>query len=152
MRRTRMHVAMLSAALTALPPTARADEGPGRAQGLYDEGARLAEQGDCARAEPKLAESLRLEAGVGVALRRADWGASTGRLAAAFSHCMAAEPLARRSATPENRRRAELAKQRASTLEPRLAKLTIKIASRIDGLQVTRDDAAVPVAEWDLAV
>jgi hypothetical protein len=46
----------------------------------------------------------------------------------------------------------DLARTRAAALEPTLSRLTIAVASKADGLAVTRDGNAVGSAEWGTAI
>lgn len=116
---------------------------------LFDEGEKLFAAGRYADACPKYAESYRLDPQIGALLHVAECFEKTGKLASAWGSWREAEELAAKNGDD----RADLARTRATALEPRLSRLTITVdaRARLEGLTVKRD--AVPVAAplWDTA-
>lgn len=88
-------------------------------------GYALAEQGKCDEALPHLVESLRLDAKAITLINLADCEEKVGRLSDAMSHWIDARS---RAQTEGARAIEDEAERRASTLEPRLARLTIVLA------------------------
>jgi hypothetical protein len=86
---------------------------------------------------------------VGVALYLAEAEEQNGKLASAWTHFVVAESLARRQATPQDQERAELARQRAAVLRPKLATLTVTVERPAPALRIARDGIDVPKSDWD---
>jgi hypothetical protein len=103
--------------------SARADDGAAAAA-LFKEGREALKRGDYAVACARLGESLRLDpAAAGTALNLAECEEHTGKLASAWQHfTLAAEKLA-----PGDDRK-PLIKARLTALEPRLPRLSIRLA------------------------
>lgn len=117
------------AALLAPAPRVLADGGAATmalAEGLYQEGIALKNQGKLDQACPKLAESHRLDPGSGTALHLADCYERQGRTASAWSMFAEAQVLSQRMG---NRPREEEATRRMRQLEPMLSKLFLQPAS-----------------------
>lgn len=119
------------------------------ADALFDEAKRLVAAGDFEHACPKFEASLKLVVRVGAKLNLADCYEKDGRTASAWAEFREAAALATRSNDEERR---AFATQRASALEPYLAKLTIKVAERVPGLTITRDGALVADVSYDTAI
>ena len=121
------------------------------AQALFDEGKRLMEEGQYAKACPKLADSLRLDHGIGTMLNLAICYERNGQTASAWATFKDAAGEARVAGQVE---REKLARDRAALLEPKLARLAIVVAreSAVDGLLVRRDGEPVPTSTWGLPV
>jgi hypothetical protein len=139
-------------ALALLAPSARAQErDPAAAQALFDEAQALMNAKRFAEACPKLAESLRLDPGIGTQFHLASCHEHEGKLASAWAAFLEVASLA--AATGQDAR-AKAAKRRAALLEPRLPKLKIVVppVARASGLEVTRDGVMVGQAQWDLAL
>jgi hypothetical protein len=102
-----------------------------------------------AEACPKFAESDRIKPGTGVLLRLGLCYELSGRIASAWATFRAAEARARRAADASV---AELASRRAEGLEPRLAKLVVRLAPDQDPthVEVQLDDA--PIAPGSIGV
>jgi hypothetical protein len=135
------------------PSMARAqprNEELARADALFNAAKALLDGGQYADACAKFAESKRLAPGLGVTLYLADCYERIGRTASAWTEFRSAEGLARE----RNDKRADVARGRAQTLEPKLDRLTITVAPTLPqaGLQILRDGAAVSSEEWGLAV
>jgi hypothetical protein len=117
------------------------------AQAAFDMGKRLMVEGKYVEACPKLAESVRLDPGVGAMLFLADCYERTSRTASAWAVFREAESLAAKQG--DNRER--VAKERANVLEPKLSKLVIVLApaeAGLAGVKVRRDGADVGQALW----
>jgi hypothetical protein len=140
--------AMAPALVSALmvPGVAHAQgRDPGAATELFEQGRALAGQGDYAAACPKFADSEQLDPKVGTLLNLADCEERLGRLVSARTHLQQAADLARRVGDD----RADYATQRFSALDPRVAKLTVRLRPDApSGLVVTRDD--VPLGQGSL--
>jgi serine/threonine-protein kinase len=121
-----------------------------RADTLFNAAKVLLDQGQYAEACAQFAESKRLAPGLGVTLYLADCYERIGRTASAWMEFRSAEGMAR----ARNDRRADVAHERAQTLEPNLDRLTISIAASVprDGLEVMRDGFQVTPDQWGLAV
>jgi serine/threonine-protein kinase len=100
---------------------------------------------------PKLAESQRLDPGVGTLFNLARCYEQTGRLASAWSRYLEASQEAERRGEP---RRARAARRFADRLEPGLHRLVILVPvdSRIDGLAVERGGTPVGKGAWGAKV
>jgi len=149
--RTRLSAPFLAAFLMA-PHVAQAQsrEDVARADAMFNAAKALLDAGQYTDACPKFAESKRLAPGLGVTLYLADCYEHIGRTASAWAEFRAAEGLAR----ARNDKRADVARDRARTLETTLNRLTITVSATIarSGLQVLRDGVLVPEDEWGLAV
>jgi hypothetical protein len=121
-----------------------------RADSLFDAAKALLEGGQYVDACAKFAESKRLAVGLGVTLYLADCYERIGRTASAWTEFRSAEGLARQ----RNDKRADVARERALAIEPKLDRLTIVVAPTLPRaeLQVLRDGAVVPPEEWGVAV
>lgn len=136
--------------LIILAPAASAAATPesAAAEKLFMEARALLAKGDYAAACPMLAESHRLEPGVGTLLNLAECYEAAGKTASAWVTYREMETLALRQ---NQAARAEHAAARARALEPSLAYVTLVVPSsvRVDGLVVQRDGGAFGVASWD---
>jgi hypothetical protein len=142
----------LGLALGLVPASADAavPETKAAAQALFDQGRALVRAGNFAEACPKLAESLRLDPGIGTMLWLADCYQNTGRTATAWALFREAAALA----AQEHDTRERVARRRASELEPRLTRLVIVIpyGAMLPGLEVHRDGGRVTAAELDVPI
>jgi serine/threonine-protein kinase len=142
-------VAAGSFALLAGGASARADleSEKASAQAAFDLGKRLMVEGNYVAACPKLAESVRLDPGVGAMLFLATCYERTGRTASAWAIFREAEGLASKQSDGRER----IARERAAALEPKLSKLVIVLGaaeSSLAGVKVRRDGAEVGEALW----
>lgn len=142
---------LCAATLACASAPARAEQGQGAAaaQALYDEGRRLVREGHAAEACPKLEESNRIDPAVGTRFYLADCYERTGRIASAWSIFL---EVASASKVRGHQEREDLARQRASALEPRLARLRLTVASPAAGQTVKLDDLSVGRAAWGTAM
>ena len=139
----RKYVAGLALAFAVLlPAAARAQDAAG-AEALFQKGHTLFEQKKYAEACPKFAESFRLDPVTGALLALASCHEAEGKLASAWVEYL---DVATRSRREGKNDRADAAQQRATALEPKLAKLTITAASGVEAiadLVVKRDGVVV---------
>jgi hypothetical protein len=121
------------------------------ARAMFDEGKTLAAQGKYAQACPKFEESHKIEPGVGTQFHLADCYENIGKTASAWALFLDAASKSRDSGQAD---REKVLRQRASQLEPKLAKLTIIVpeVSDVSGLSIARDGAAVGRGMWGTAV
>jgi tetratricopeptide (TPR) repeat protein len=143
MSRALISIASIGLSFLVTLPVAAQERDPATAQALFDQGRALMKAKNYAEACPKLAESQRLDPGIGTQFHLADCYENQGKLASAWATFLEVASLAAASNQPD---REKAAKNRAARLESRLPRLTIVVpaASRVPGLQVTRDGVAVP--------
>ena len=136
-----------AAAVLLVPALARADGAADAAlaEKLFKEGRRLMLAGDYAAACPKLAESERLDPGVGTLLNLGECYEKAGKAASAWATYREAEPMARRLGQKE---RAEHAAQKAAAIEPTIAYVVLKVASQKTGVTVTVDGQTIAEPAW----
>jgi tetratricopeptide (TPR) repeat protein len=118
---------------------------PQGAETLFQEARVLVEKGNYAEACPKLEESQRLDPAVGTQFNLADCYEHLGRTATAYALFKEVAAIARAAGKFE---RENNAKDRAATLEPKLARVRLAIAAKAPGLEVKIDDAAIDRARW----
>jgi serine/threonine-protein kinase len=160
-RRVAPASALVALLLATLPASAQTAGGapttpPGSgdaaaAQALFDSARQLIAAGRAGEACPKLQESQRLDPGLGTQFHLADCYERVGRTASAWSTFLELAAVAKTSGQGE---REVVARRRAAALEGRLVRLRIEVPSesRLPGLEVRRDSAAVGAAQWDVAV
>ncbi len=139
--------AVFAATLAALTlravPALAGDEAA--AEALFLEAKKLAAAGKLAEACPKFAESNRLDRGAGTLIHLADCYEKNGQSASAWATFKDAASAAQALGRADWQK---LATQRAAALEPKLAKLTIKVQEPADKIEVTRDGAQTSPASW----
>jgi len=131
------------------PPARAADTDEAAARVLFAEARRLAAAGNYADACPKFEASLRLNPGIGTNFNLADCMEHTGRVASAWARFLDVAAATRLAGQPE---REQVARDRAAALEPRLAHLTVQVATPDPGLVVERDGVTLPPSSWGMAV
>jgi hypothetical protein len=132
-------------AIVACTREARADDSAA-AQALFDQAKKAMTAHDYASACPKLEESYRLEQGLGTLLNLADCYEHEDKLAGAWSKFLEVATLARSAG---NTGRAQIGKQRAAALRPRVSSLVVTApATPAAGLEVKRDGTVLGEAEW----
>jgi tetratricopeptide (TPR) repeat protein len=112
-----------------MPVPLRAQEDPQRkaaAEVLFDEGQKLLFNGEYEEACRRFEQSQALDSGVGTLLYLGQCYDRLGRSASAWATYRSAESLAKANGQVD---RARVANERASRLEPTLAKLTVNIAA-----------------------
>jgi hypothetical protein len=137
-------LASLLAAMLA-PSSARAAEPVAAAEQLFQEARVLVAAGDYAAACPKLEASQKLEPAVGTQFNLADCWEHVGRTASAHAMFMQVARIARAAGKFE---REKSARERASALEPKLARVRFVVKASAPGLEVFVDDASVAKATW----
>jgi hypothetical protein len=127
------------------------DHDPVAAQALFDEARTLMNSQRYAPACLKLAESQRLDPGIGTLFHLGVCYEHEGRLASAWAAFLEVASLATASG---HEPRAQAAARRATLLEPRLPKLRLSVpaVARTGGLEITRDGNVVGEAQWGLAM
>lgn len=132
-------LATISHAALAAPAT------DARAEALFNEGQNLMHAKRYADACPKLAESLKLEPGIGVRLFLADCLEKTGQRAQAFVQFRAAATDAAKIGDA----REKIARRRAVAIEAQLTRVLIVLPPerRVGGIEVRRD--GVPISLED---
>jgi serine/threonine-protein kinase len=128
---------------------AQSTAGIATAQALFDDARALMAKGNYDEACPKLEESQQLDPGSGTLLNLGDCYEHQGRFASAWSMFLEAAAAAR---TTGNVDRDRASRERASALDARLARLTIRVAEKTAGLEVRRDGVVVRSAQWGTAI
>ncbi|MGH7329643.1 MAG: PEGA domain-containing protein, partial [Polyangiaceae bacterium] len=146
--------AALLALATCLPPNIAFAQGASNeaaAQALFDQARTLMQSGKLAEACAKFAESNRLSPGAGTMLNLGACYEKNGQTASAWATYADAASAADKA----NRKDwATRAKTRMAALAPDLSKLTITVPveSKVDGLEVKRDDVVVGETSWGVAI
>jgi serine/threonine-protein kinase len=143
---------LLAVALLAVCPAAVAQSPTDKAAAevLFEEGRRLMNDKRFAEACPKLADSQRLDPGVGTLLNLALCFKKNGQTASAWSTYREAAAQAR---TVGQADREKLARDEAASLERTLSRLVIEVPSAVastPGVEIKRDGAPVPQGLWGL--
>ncbi len=118
------------------------------AESLFRDGKKLLDQKKYAEACPKLAESARLDPASGTLLALGLCHEGQGKTASAWGDFSEAASVARRDNRPD---REKAALQRVASLEPKLSRLTLDVASSVAstrGLEVRQDEVVVGSAAW----
>lgn len=128
-------------------PAMAEERDPVAAQALFDQARQLMKAGRHAEACPKLAESNRLDPGIGTQFHLADCYEQSGKVASAWATFLEVASLAHASGQADRER---VAQKRAAKLEPRLPRLEISVsdANRVDGLELRRDGVLMGPAQW----
>ncbi|MBS2014937.1 MAG: hypothetical protein JST00_18750 [Deltaproteobacteria bacterium] len=141
--------ALTSALLTsyALPAAAQSADDKAAAEVLFQDGLKLLAAGKLDEACPKLAESLRLDTGIGTMMYLAECYERSGKIASAWAQFREAEASA---AAKEGDARGKIARERADRLEPKLSRLAIVVppSSDLPNLVVTRDGTPIGRPIW----
>lgn len=145
---------IIVAGLGAMAGSARAAPAAGRPstpRALFDEGMRLLDEGDVARACPKLADSARLEPRVITKMALAGCYEQLGRTASAWQEYKDVAALASKAGDAEWQR--ELyAIERTKIMEKKLVRLTVTVAESAPGLVIRRNGQVVPPAQFGVAL
>ncbi|MEZ4300798.1 MAG: hypothetical protein R3B70_38035 [Polyangiaceae bacterium] len=142
-----VRAALLVSALTIAHAAGAQEVAP--AQVLFDEGVEALDRGELELAVKKLAESQRLDPGIGTLLRLARAYDGLHRTASAWAALKDARDLAEKR---QDTARLRLVEQRIAALGPRLSFLRVRVAdrARIEGLKVWRNEELVGDAQWDV--
>ncbi|MDC3956807.1 hypothetical protein [Polyangium jinanense] len=121
------------------------------AEHLFKEALALMEKGDYEHACPRLAESHKLDSGIGTLLYLGDCQEKLGKFATAWATFREAADAARRAGQPD---REKIGRTRADALEAKLSRLVIEVPDSIlrDGFVVRRDGLEVGSVLWNTGV
>lgn len=154
-RRVAAALIVLIGGLTGLGTggVARAQSGAEKAMAeqLFETGRTLTKKGKHAEACPKFEASFALEPALGTQLNLARCYERLGKLASAWGHYREAAGRAKQAGQLQRER---AARSFAAALEPRLPRLVIRVpdSSAVNGLEVSRDGAAVSRALFDTEI
>src|SRR4051812_42462687 len=137
------------AAVVSIASSARAQDDTASALSLFEEGKKLATEGNYAEGCRKLLASYNLVQKVGTLLNLADCYEKQGKTASAWARFTEAATMAERAGQND---RVEFAHKHAAELAPRLSRLTVVVATRPPGLEVKRDGAALDPVVFGAAV
>ena len=139
-------IVALSTSLFLLSPAIAHAGNEAAAEALFAEGQKLVKEKKYAEACAKFAESNRLDRGAGTLIHLADCYEKNKQTASAW----AAWKEASSAAQAINRQDwQKLANDRSNKLEPKLAKVTIKVPEPVDKMEVTKDGAPFAQATWN---
>jgi hypothetical protein len=145
----RLALAVILAAHVAASAPALADD-PASAETLFNEGRRLMQSEDYARACPMLLESQRLDPGLGTQFNLADCYEHQGKTASAWA--LFVEVAAATKALGQTARE-RAARERADALAPKLSHLVIAVpTNHARGLVVKKDGVVVGSMQWGIAI
>jgi hypothetical protein len=122
------------------------------AQSLFDEGKKLMGEDKYAEACPKLAESQRLDPGLGTLLNLAVCHQKEGKTATAWADFNDAAVQAKKDGRPD---REAFAREQIAALDPKLSRLTVTVVpatSSLAGIEVTLDGAKIGKGAWGSSV
>jgi hypothetical protein len=130
---------------TAVATRARADgpQDPAAAQSLFDAGRDLMEQSKYAEACAKFEASNKLDPSAGTLLNLGRCYERLGKTASAWAAYNQAITLGRATSKP---RQVAAAEELVASLEPRLSRLVVRIASAPPGLRAMKDEVAMDPA------
>ncbi|MDB4996365.1 MAG: putative rane protein [Myxococcaceae bacterium] len=120
------------------------------AETLFREGKALMAQGEYAEACPKLAESQRIDPGLGVLLALAYCHDKEGKPATAWSEFVTARGLAERANDAD---REQVARDYIARLETRLVRMTIRVTpemQRLPGFELRHNGELLAKATWGM--
>jgi hypothetical protein len=140
---------LAAASLVLLAPSAAWAANEAAAEALFVEAQKLVKEKKYAEACPKFAESNRLDRGAGTLIHLADCYEKNKQTASAWATYKEAASAAQALGRADWQK---LATQRSNALEPKLAKLTIKVSDPVDKLEVTKDGAPYAQASWGVAL
>lgn len=123
-----------------------------QAQVLYEEAQRLMAQKKYEEACPKLAESQKLDPGIGTLLKLAKCYEQVGKTASAWASLVEAESMAHKA---KDDRRELRAKALAAQLVPKLTRLNVVVpapVASIRGVEVRLEGALIGAARWGQAL
>jgi len=118
------------------------------AEALFQQGTALMDEKRYAEACDKFAGSQDLDPALGTMLYLADCYEQAGRTASAWALFREASESSKHAGQTDRER---IAAERASSLEQRLSKLELKVATarRVPGLELRLNDVVVPSASWN---
>lgn len=139
-------IVALCASVFLLTPSVAYAGNEAAAEALFAEGQKLVKEKKYAEACAKFAESNRLDRGAGTLIHLADCYEKNKQTASAWATWKEAASAAQAINRADWQK---LASDRSSKLEPKLAKLTIKVPESVDKLEVTKDGAPFAQATWN---
>jgi hypothetical protein len=116
---------------------------------FFNEARALMRDGKFAKACPKLEKARQLGNGIGISFNLADCYENIGRTASAWAVFQDTAAAAQSAGQTD---RAQVARQRASSLEPKLSKLRIVVSSEAaatEGIEIQRSGIPVSRLIWD---
>jgi hypothetical protein len=122
---------------------------PATARVLFNEGRKLTGMNQYAAACPKFEESYRLDPGMGTLFNLADCWEHIGRTASAWARFLEVADTAGRAGQKD---REQIARGRATTLEPKLSRLVVEVKAKDNGLELSRDGQPFGAAQWGTAL
>jgi len=136
------------------PSLALAQPAGAQAETLFRQGRDLMAAGKLAEACNAFAESEKLEPAVTTLINLAGCREKNGQIATAWGLFLDAERQTRDATNAADRQLHDVAKKRATTLEPRTSKLEIDVpdASKLDHLEIKRGDDPVDSGAWGRAL
>ncbi len=140
-------VVLLSPSLARADDAAPADN-VSKARELFSEARQLVQAGNYAQACGKFEESLKLNDGIGTQFNLADCWEHVGRTASARSLFLGAAASAHALGQAE---REQVAKARATALEPRLLRLVIDVRATDAELLIRRNQVPIERDSWSTA-
>lgn len=141
--------AVAGASLVLFAPSAAFAGNEAAAEALFVEAQKLVKEKKYAEACPKFAESNRLDRGAGTLIHLADCYEKNKQTASAWATYKEAASAAQALGRADWQK---LATQRSNALEPKLAKLTIRVPDPVEKLEVTKDGAPYAQASWGVAL
>jgi hypothetical protein len=140
--------------VTAASSTALAQPSGAQAEVLFRNGQELLAQGKIAEACAAFDASEKLDPGVSTVLNQANCREKNGQLATAWGLFLEAERQTRAATDDAGKQLHQVAADHAQKLEPRLStlKLSVPADSRVDGLEVRRDNELVDPGAWNQAL
>jgi serine/threonine-protein kinase len=143
-------LAALALVLLRAPAASAQAQDQATARALFDEARQLMASGSYAQACEKLHAASKLYPGPGVLLNLGDCYEHVGRTASAWVTFGEAASTAARAERPDDE---DEALRRKAALEPRLARLTIKVVAQApSGLAVTYDGIPLERGAWGTAI
>jgi tetratricopeptide (TPR) repeat protein len=139
-------LALLVLALLSWGQPVAAQSTTAQARALFAEGRKLMQKEKYEEACPKFEESLRLDEGMGTQFNLAHCWEKIGRTASAWGLFMDVAAAANASG---QKKRASAARERATALEPKLARLRIIVENPTPDLTVTHSGEELGRAAWD---
>ena len=115
------------------------------ARALFEDARKLMAKSKYDEACPKFEESQRLDPGIGTQFNLADCLEHLGKKASAWSNFLDVASAAKAAGQTA---RANVARTRATALEPKIARLTITVASPAPGLELKNDGVTVERPIW----
>jgi hypothetical protein len=131
---------------SAAPAAEATSQDKASAEAMFQDAMKLMADKQYAGACPKLEESQRLDPGMGTQFRLAECYAAVGRTASAWANYLEVADFAKNAGQADRER---VARERASSIEGSLSRLTITVtAPDTAGLEVRRAGVQLGKAQW----